>query len=75
MTKEDPHRTPTGYRIFSGVLGALLLGSGIYAMRFVGSSGVPQFVGAAVLIVLGVNEIASSIRARYSWLSKLGPIP
>ncbi len=78
MTAEHPQLTPrTGavHRLFTGGLGVVILGSGVYAMRFVSSSGMFQFVGAAVLIVLGVNMVFSAFRARESWMSKIGPLP
>jgi uncharacterized membrane protein HdeD (DUF308 family) len=78
MSAENPQHTPrtsTVHRLFTGVLGVLIVGSGVYAMRFVSSSGMFQFVGAAVLIVLGVNMVFSALRARESWMSKIGPLP
>lgn len=72
---ESTPRTSTVHRVFTGGLGLVVLCSGVYAMRFVSPSGMLQLVGSVALIALGSNMIVSALRARESWMSKIGPLP
>jgi len=70
-----PQRTSTAHRVLTGAMGLIILGSGVYALRLVSSSGRLQLLGSILLIVLGTNMIASALHARESWLSQIGPLP
>lgn len=73
---DHPHAAiGTGHRVVTGALGALLLGSGVYALRYVSDSGALQLLGALGCIAVGANAVLSAWRARASWISRIGPLP
>jgi uncharacterized membrane protein HdeD (DUF308 family) len=79
MTEESerpPYYTGRAYRVVSGVLGAVVLVVGIYALVF----GVPPMnalrLGVGILLAaLGGNLMVSAYTAKESWISRIGPLP
>ena len=62
-------------RVFSAVLGALLLGVGIFALGQDHLSPAWRLGSGILLTLLGGNSLFSAYRSRPSWLSRLGPLP
>lgn len=65
----------TGGRVFSGLMGMLLLGSGVYAVFIPGTTSVWRYVGSALLVVLGGNALYGAITGREPWIARIGPVP
>jgi uncharacterized membrane protein HdeD (DUF308 family) len=62
-------------RIFSAVLGVILLGAGIIALGQDHLTLAWRLGGGFVLILLGGNSLFAAFRGKESWLSRLGPLP
>jgi uncharacterized membrane protein HdeD (DUF308 family) len=63
------------YRLLTAAFGLLLIGVGVYALVFAGTSTVVRFVGGSAFVLAGYNLVSSACQARESWLSKFGPLP
>jgi hypothetical protein len=63
------------YRLLSGLFGLCLAGIGIYGLFFAGPSSLLQNFGAGVLVMVGANMVLAAVRAKESWLSRIGPLP
>jgi putative Mn2+ efflux pump MntP len=63
------------YRVLSGLFGLCLAGIGTYALFFAVPPTTLQNVGGAVLVIIGANMVLAALRARESWLSRIGPLP
>ncbi len=74
--ERPPFHAKRGYRLFSGVFGAFLLGVGVYALAlgFAPMSAL-HLVGGIGLVLVGGNMVVSAYAAKESWLSRLGPLP
>lgn len=63
------------YRVLSGLFGLSLAAIGLYAIFFAGPSTTLQSLGGAVLVLVGANMMLAALRAKESWLSRIGPLP
>ncbi len=63
------------YRLITAVFGLFLAGLGLYVLLFTGNTVVVRFVAGVVLGAFGINMVVSAIKAKESWLSRLGPLP
>ena len=62
-------------RVFVGVLGALLLGAGIYAVMAGGASPAWRYLGGGVLCALGANAVHGARTGKRPWVFRIGPLP
>lgn len=62
------------YRVMSLLFGLALIGSSLYLL-FGQPARALQIIGALLIMALGVNLLLAAVRARESWLSKIGPLP
>lgn len=62
-------------RVLSAILGLLLAGSGAYAMLARPDLGWLGLGAGLALAVVGVEALIAALRARASWLKRLGPLP
>ena len=73
MTSRQP--MGSGERLFVGLLGALLLGSGLYAVLAGAAPPVWRYPGGALLAVLGGNAVWGAFTGTRPWISRIGPLP
>jgi hypothetical protein len=64
-----------GERLFSAVIGVLLLGVGIFALGQDHLSPAWRLGGGFLFALLGANSLLAAYRGKASWLSHLGPLP
>lgn len=72
--RQDPYFTGRTHRLIQGLLGLLLVASGLYVAFAVQLDLITVF-GAALLLLFGGNALWASWRARRSWISRIGPLP
>lgn len=72
---DQPFYARKMYRLLTAAFGLLLIGVGVYALIFAGTSTVVRLVGGSALVLAGYNMVSSAYQAKESWLSKLGPLP
>jgi uncharacterized membrane protein HdeD (DUF308 family) len=63
------------YRLFSSVFGLFLVGVGVYVLLLPAPKTILQMAAGLVLVLLGLNLFVSALRAKESWLSRIGPLP
>lgn len=62
-------------RIFWGLFGLLLAGTGIHEMVIGEAEPVWRYVGGAALAVLGANAVLGAATGKPPWVSRIGPLP
>lgn len=72
---DAPYWARTTFRLFSAAFGAFLAAVGVYVALASEASPLARYAGAFVLVLVGGNLVVSAIRARQSWLARLGPLP
>ena len=73
--EQPPYHAHKVYRLITGCFGLFLSGVGIFALFVDGSSMLLRWTAGLALLIVGGNLAVSAIKARESWLSKLGPLP
>jgi len=72
--KKKPFYAGTVYRTISVLFALALLGSSFYLL-FGQPAGALQVVGALLIFALGANLLIAAVRAKESWISRIGPLP
>ena len=64
-----------GERAFVALLGALLLGTGLYAVLAGVAPPVWRYPGGALLAALGGNAVWGAWTGKRPWIARIGPLP
>jgi len=70
-----PFYAKSGYRLFSGGFGLLLISIGFYILLSTDLSTLLRIIVGAVFLLFGLNAVISAYKAKAPWLSRLGPLP
>lgn len=63
-------------RVLAGLFGGIIVMAAIWFLICVGATERPiSLVGAALLLLVGLEAITSAIRKKLSWLERIGPLP
>jgi hypothetical protein len=62
-------------RIAAGMLGAMLLSVGVYALAFSEASPAWRYLGGLAFAVLGANALYGALSGKEPWIKKIGPLP
>lgn len=63
------------FRAVTGLLGAFLLGLGVYVLMWPAASGLLAMATGIVFVLLGGNAIVAAMRGKRAWLARIGPLP
>ena len=62
-------------RVAAGLLGALLLGIGVYALAFSEASPAWRYLGGLAFMLLGIDAVYGALTGKEPWIRKIGPLP
>lgn len=75
MTHPEACPSPRVERIFNTAMGALLVACGGWVALALPATSTGEWLGAAGLGLVGGEALLAALRARRSWLSRIGPLP
>jgi hypothetical protein len=73
-TNDLPFYARTGYRVATAIFALVFIACGAYVL-FIESPTRAAKVAGVVLLLLGIDSLVSSVRAKRSWVSRVGPLP